>query len=169
MYRTLIAVCLALVIDAAHAQAFELKGIGLEATRADVQAAGGNCPTGKPYCVMLNTTLAGVKASVMYSLVDDHVKAIAATFDSHDYAALRDAVIAKYGAAGKTENSTIQNRMGAKFEQQELFWTRGENLLRLKRFSSKITEGSVAIISESYLAQLVKQRAIDAQRNAKDL
>jgi hypothetical protein len=50
-----------------------------------------------------------------------------------------------------------------------LFWTRGENLLRLKRFSGKITEGSVVIISEGYLAQLVKQRAVDAQRNAKDL
>jgi hypothetical protein len=169
MHRTLIAICLALAIDASHAEGFELKGIGLEATRTDVQAAGGNCPTGKPYCVMLNTTLAGVKGSVMYSIVDDRVKAITATFDSHDYVALRDAVIAKYGAAGKTEDSTIENRMGAKFAQQELFWTRGANLLRVKRFSGKITEGSVVIISESYLAQLVKQRAVDAQRNAKDL
>ena len=59
--------------------------------------------------------------------------------------------------------------MGAKFAQQALFWTRAEHLLRLKRFSGKITEGSVAIISESYLAELVKQRAVDAQRNARDL
>jgi hypothetical protein len=35
-----------------------------------------------------------------------------ASADSHDYIALRDAVIAKYGAAAKTENSTIENRMG---------------------------------------------------------
>jgi hypothetical protein len=68
------------------------------------------------------------------------------------------ALTEKFGPA-KTEESVIQNRLGAKFEQQTLTWEDEKSTLKLSRHGSRIGEPALALTSKRHRAQRIEQRS----------
>jgi hypothetical protein len=56
---------------------------------------------------------------------------------------------AKYGD-GKVEKSTIQNRMGATFEQISVVWNDGSAMLRLSKHGARIGEPTIMLVGEEW-------------------
>ncbi len=59
---------------------------------------------------------------------------------------------AKFGE-GKVEKSTIQNRMGAKFEQTTVIWIDGAVTLKLSKHGARINEPSLMLVGEEWLKE----------------
>jgi hypothetical protein len=68
-------------------------------------------------------------------------------FEPSMFGVLEEAFTSKYGKPQDAENSTVQNRAGATFQQRELTWTGDTFTIRLERYGSKVTEGFLSVRS----------------------
>jgi hypothetical protein len=66
-------------------------------------------------------------------------------FPADQHSDVGDIFVEEYGAADQTEHGTAQNKVGATYDQESLFW-RGERAhVMLERYGSTIPEGSFAV------------------------
>jgi hypothetical protein len=80
-------------------------------------------------------------------------------FDPAMFGLLEEAFVSKYGKPQKAENSTIQNRMGAAFDQREITWAGNVFAISLHRYGAKVTEGLLVV--ESTQAVLRRQKQLE--------
>ena len=87
---------------------------------------------------------------------------VSGSFDSSSYQTVKSAFIEKYGTPTTTQTKTVQNRMNAQFEQEQMEWSGSAAHIVLSRFGSKLTEGFFII--ETAANYNATKRAIEAEK-----
>lgn len=80
-------------------------------------------------------------------------------FDSTGYEALRDVFVEKYGPPKTTKHEELQNRMGARFDNEMLSWAGKDVEIDLARYGSDLTKGHASIstaVARAYFAAQIK-------------
>jgi hypothetical protein len=173
--RVLIAAFPALLL--ADEAPFEFKGVPLGANEAAVVAAGYVCessdtPLADRLCRFpfgVEATIAGAPAKmVLLFLYSDKVEMIGIRFDSDDFDQVKSALEQKYGEGVQTQE-TIQNRMGASFENRTVVWKRAGGTLEAKKYEGKVSESSVTFQTDQVLEEYARRRKETDQKAADDL
>lgn len=76
------------------------------------------------------------------------------TIRSEDFDKVLALMVNKFGKPSKTENSDVQNRMGASFPQTEAYWTIEGCELYLARLGGQIDEGVLTVSHPIYLNKI---------------
>lgn len=115
------------------------------------------------------TTLAGVEINGLnISISGGKVAGILVKFDSPDYASIRDAYQEKFGKLRCTAG-VIQNRMGAKFDNEVCDWHENDANWSLNKRATTVDEGSLFLISDGGLDASIAERAKKKAAAKKDL
>lgn len=77
---------------------------------------------------------------------------------------LLDIFTKKYGKPIKTEESKIQNRMGAEFLQSIVYWQNGERAISLYRYGNTIDKGYAVFTSADEVREALEK---DTKENEK--
>lgn len=91
------------------------------------------------------------------------------TLDGAAFDDLHEALAAKFGKPFASDKSTVQNRMGASFDQVQTLWTAGDTFLRIKKRASKLDEMLLTLGSQSGTEERAEKKKEHARSNAKDL
>lgn len=126
------------------------------------------------YC-MLNLgqkeTIAGANVkNILVTIMNEKAVAIAVMIDTKDYDQIKLAITEKHGP-GQTEDSIIENRMGAKFDNQKITWRKHDAVMTLTKRVGKIDDGQLFIISTSpeFVQESKKRKVQNTSINANDL
>jgi hypothetical protein len=95
--------------------------------------------------------------------------AINARLDTRAFKPLLEAMVERFGAPTADEPRTVQNRMGASFDDRRVTWIRGDALLVLRQRSSKLDEAAVSLVSQSFLKRQRERSEQKAKERAKQL
>lgn len=96
-------------------------------------------------------TIAGVPTlTVFFSGFDNKLGSINWSFSQQHFSIVRDAFREKYPDM-RCENSEVQNRAGANFEQSVCTLKTQGATLTIRRRSSKVTEGEVSLVTDQHL------------------
>ena len=130
--------------------AYDFKGVelgGAATPELIKEKLGVKCGAGKaPYLYICNgyTTIASAPAFMNLVIGESgNVSRIGLLFKSDRYLEVFIAMKQKYGQPTKTDESLLQNSMGATFHQAVHIWEDGSNTIKLKKYASKITDSSV--------------------------
>jgi hypothetical protein len=96
------------------------------------------------------------------------LETIGITFDEKHFSQVGAALEEKYGQ-GNLKSETLQNRMGATFENRILSWRKGEATLEAKRYSGKIDTSSVIYRSDFALQEFARRSKSSVKDSSKDL
>ena len=136
-------------VGAADGTGFDIKGVPLGATEADVVARFPSIqcrddPTAfsERTCTVLKETYGGAESSLHFSLIGGKVFNMRARFDSKDFAGVVGALKERFGPTTSDTSEPVTNRAGAKFENRTLTWNRGDALAIARRYAGSI-DGSV--------------------------
>lgn len=166
------------------ASAMDIKGVSIGMSRADVMGRFPKlfCNTPRPSVEVCGDfrsdptarhprafahdelkTYAGEKVNGFFvHMAAGRVTGVSVRLSGSSYLPVKTTLAEKFGQAASTEHSTIQNRMGAKFDQEEVTWRDGDQRLVAKRRGSNLTEMEVALRSEAAdaaQAETLKERA----------
>lgn len=75
---------------------------------------------------------------------------ITISFYPHFYTILKNALIEKYGQPHNTKKESLQNRMGAVFENEIAEWKLKEGEIRINKYGGTIERGHVDMCSSEY-------------------
>ncbi len=99
---------------------------------------------------------------------DDSLQIITIFFHEKYFSDIVSALTEKYGVGTVTE-STIQNRMGATFDDKILIWRKGSAFVRAERYAGQIDMSSVFYQTDSSIEKLKKQNESLVKERTKDL
>lgn len=172
----LVAFIVALAISPAVAEPLNIKGLEPGMTREQVAAAhpgldahcgewkrepfGLHCtysPSARSRQIAVPTLDSIAGAPVVLWLVSfqgPEVARVLANLDTKHFARVVAAITEKYGEPAKRSTGTVQNRMGATFDQHEITWSRDGRVLTVTRRASKLSEMRVFLTSEDKLREL---------------
>lgn len=166
--------CLAMAACALAANAFaqtEVKGIALGSLAGDAFAKmkaparcapdmeAGRCIMTRDHLTYGYTTLADAHIdSMALEIHGGRVAAISISFDSDDYADIRDAYRSKY-AGMKCAPVTVTTKVGAKIKSEECTWATPDAEFALMMRAGSIDEGYLSVTSK----ERVKSRATEGQ------
>jgi hypothetical protein len=75
----------------------------------------------------------------------------------------------RYGAPTSEKASTVQNRMGASFDQTEVEWRVGGSIIAARRRASNINDMRILLSDEASIRDGAKGRESDTKAGAKDM
>ena len=156
----------------------DFKGIALGSAIATIEDTGrfscrdpGN-PIADRICSLKfneKETIAGAPIRVLaLYYYSGKLESISIAFDEKHFSQVAAALAEKYGQ-GNMKSETLQNRMGATFENRILSWRRGEATLEAKRYSGKIDTSSVMYGSDFALQEFTRRRKTSVKDSTKDL
>lgn len=154
-----------------QAHAYDFKGIeiGAPATPEQVkQQTGVKCGggvNGTNVCTGYSTIVGRQAFANILLDAEGKVQRIIVNFDSDSYYQVSAALLQKFGEPSKREVSTVQNRAGAKFAQEQMRWESGENHVLLERYSNKISKSLLYMSTEKDRAMLRSMK----RENDKDI
>lgn len=177
--RWLLATALSVFSAATLAQStplFEFKGFRIgETTYAQVQSANQfECRTIKEpvadyACQARRETIAGAPtSSVLLVFYGDKLTTIMITFGTEDFQQVKRALEDKYGQ-GKIASSTVQNRMGASFDNETITWRSSGSSMTLKMRDRKIDQASLSITASTAVDEFNRRVHAADKKNAGDL
>jgi hypothetical protein len=88
------------------------------------------------------------------------------TIEPAQFETLLDVFTKKYGNPFEVKEYDIQNRMGAKFNQKEVYWKNGDRKIILSCYTETVDKGRVAFFSIEDENQLQKEREKKAKEAA---
>jgi hypothetical protein len=88
-------------------------------------------------------------------------------FNSNGFASLAETLTAKFGTPHDKNTSTIQNRMGAAFENVLLSWSGPTAMVMLSKYGATATEGLAVFQLRSYAEEKDRAKAA-TEKAAKD-
>lgn len=163
MNKILILFSFLISLGSNNAAAFDFKGlhIGSNTSAAQVyQYLGINCDrhnAGEEFICSGYTTIADVKSFILVRVGADSIcKVISLTFDAEEFSKVESSLIHKFGKP-KSENSIVQNKMGASFNQTRHLWKKDGNELIAEKFGNTIDRSYVGFLSKSALAEAEKE------------
>jgi hypothetical protein len=110
-----------------------------------------------------------VPVTIYLAFLDEQFARAAISFEASKFFYLRAAFVEKYGPPTKQSENLIQNRLGAKFQNEELRWVGDRVQIILNKYARQITEGEAVFRTKEwdmYLQQQYEKKTGDA---AKDL
>jgi hypothetical protein len=110
-----------------------------------------------------------VAARFAYLFLDDKFAEVTIYFESGKFPTMRDAFVERYGKPTSTENIPMQTSMGAKYENQRILWEGKTIVIRLDRYSGKITDGQANIGTKEIRDHLVDVYSKKGKAAARDL
>ncbi len=87
------------------------------------------------------------------------VKSLSVALSTNNFLSVADALSAKYGKP-KITNLPVHNKMGAKFENTKLSWTRGTQTLFLERYGLDL-ETSLVLLTDTLHKSVIKPPSKD--------
>ena len=108
-------------------------------------------------CSIFHDQLAGVSVFTGVMLVDRRISHLGFIFAANDFQKLLDVFSARWGSPSSLKTDEVQNRMGAKFENETAVWEFSDGLLTLERYGSDLTNGHAGI-GDNRLLTLSMQR-----------
>jgi len=153
---------------------FELKGlrIGMPSAEAKALFPTSMCPPiGGAMVCSVGTVSFGdaTSARLSYVLLDNNVIDIYISLNETEFNGVVDALKSKFGMPSREENSIIQNRMGAKFENVTLSWTNGDISLTAERRNTSVDKSKVDMFSKSALVEWNRRRKESSSASANKL
>lgn len=165
MKRILLLATLAPLIASAQAP-LEIKGRRIGEPRSELPA-GFMCAVpgrniGDEMCSGPKTTLAGAPMR-MFAVVykDGGIAAVTAGFSSSDFDLVADSLKEKYGPPSTSETQTVQNAMGAKFQNRIHVWARPDSRLSVTERSGRIDEAMLFLEHPGYSTKQNRTRPDD--------
>jgi hypothetical protein len=156
----------------------EFKGIALGSAMATIEDTGRfSCrdpgsPIADRICSLKyneRETIAGVPVRLLLLYYySGKLETISIAIDEKYFSQVLAALSEKHGP-GSVKSETLQNRMGATFENRIVSWRRGEATLDVKRYSGKIDTSSVMYRSDFALQEFARRRKGSVKNNSKDL
>lgn len=122
-----------------------------------------------PRVAMFDTLAARPVETWMVVHNGDKLDSILVYMKSMNYDHVIAALTEKWGMPTKVEQSEIQNRMGAKFDQSLVEWAQGEHLLRVRKRASKVDEMSLLLTSKRAAQEAELESKDQAKKAGKDL
>ena len=114
-------------------------------------------------------TIAGAPVqALMLFYYSGKLETISISFDSKHFSEVAAALTEKYGT-GSVKTQTIQNRMGATFENKIHSWRRGIATVETKRYSHKIDRSSVTYYTDFSLKEFARRQGTAVKEKADDL
>lgn len=107
-----------------------------------------------------------VKVQDFFHFRKDALVTVHMTFRSNDFENLRGVFIEKYGKPTRDQREILQNRFGAKFENETLTWAGPNVTVTLNRFASDLESGSAFFHVNAFTREYDKAQA-DENRKAK--
>jgi hypothetical protein len=104
-----------------------------------------------------------------FALYNDRLLSISASIASDDFLRIQGALIAAHGKPQKEDVRTVQNRMGATFENYIIVWERAGTFIRLTRYTFDIKHGEVVIGASSLMDEMLKRQGESTKKDAKAL
>ena len=111
----------------------------------------------KPECVAAARkagTYANQPAYLLATFRNEILSQGAALIDPDAFGSIVEAIAARHGAAQWTKNETLQNRAGAKFENQIMRWTIGGDTITARKYSSTVTQGIIDVVDQQSTAEM---------------
>lgn len=158
---------LALFVAGPAMAEYEIRGVGIGATQADVMAAHPDA-----MCREVNETIAdsicsyrsrygGASALLIFRFLGDRVSGISAVFDSSEFEGVRQAMETRYGK-GEASHSIVRNAMGATFDNHVYEWRSGDHILKIEQRSPNLTTSTASLNSDA--ARMEVGRRVQQQR-----
>jgi hypothetical protein len=158
--------------------ALEFKGIALGLDLATIKATNRySCsdpksPIGDIVCNLRygeRETIAGAPLKLLtLAFYNERLHYISVLFDEKDFSTVSSALIEKYGQT-QVKSETLQNRMGATFENKIFNWARTGGSVEARRYSTKLDTSAVRWQSDSYIKEFAARRKSTTRSSAKDL
>jgi hypothetical protein len=114
-------------------------------------------------------TIAGVEARISLGLADKKLKMINISFSERGFREVSEALIQKYGNPSSDKTETVQNGMGASFDNRVISWDNGASTITTSQRASKVDKSSVMFILNEVLDKFPEQKKLKAKKNAEDL
>lgn len=99
-------------------------------------------------------TYATRPANLSVSFIDGALSMGHATILPQNFSGIVDAITARYGKPSSMENETLQNRMGATFQNETITWTVGADQVVARKYGADLTRGSVIVIGPEERARI---------------
>ena len=109
-------------------------------------------------------SLGSVNVSTYLSFIKDRFVAVTASFKADGYETVKMAFMDKYGPPTSTANSTVQNRLNATLQQEELKWDGKTVYIELRRLGTDLTQGTFVIETQEYRATEEKNGSADKSK-----
>ena len=127
------------------------------------------CSNREPACRQNFEYAGALPTLLMIEFKDDALVEVTADLPVHAFDAIAAAMRERFGPPNSDQQSTVQNRAGATFDNRELGWTRGDAVLTLTKRGGMIDESRLHFVGVQYLKEKEDQRAKDAKARAKSL
>lgn len=157
----------------------EIKGVPLGASEADAVRTipALNCQDfrGDRMCTIGQTAAAAFPygsarpKNYIFSFRGDRLGIAMVVLATADVDGVIAALMEKYGPPKSDDRGTIQNRMGATFDQRTATWVTPEGRIVATQRASKIDEGQITFTANWFLDEFAKAAPAAAKADAKSL
>jgi hypothetical protein len=175
---TVVLATLAFSLAFGQSEPFEFKGIGLGSDITAIESSpkfscrNPDSPIADRICSLRygeRETIAGAPiGTLLLYYYDGKLQTISISLEAKHFSQVAEALKEKYGE-GNSKTETIQNRMGASFENRIVTWRKPGAILEAKRFSGKIDTSSVMFRTDVAIEEFNRRRGSTAKEQAKDL
>lgn len=89
---------------------------------------------------------------IFATFLNGKLEFVVVTFPTGSYEAIRDALLAKYGAASDVEQEPYKTLGGMTSTNERLIWLRSGHVILIKRHGTNIAEGNLSLQSDTFRA-----------------
>ncbi len=116
-------------------------------------------------------TYGGVKVKAIYArfYTATGFGGVRITIDPANFERILAMLSEKYGKPTSFKPESIQNRMGATFENATAIWSMPNGKLRIEKYAERIDEGFVDIVSTEHFAEFTRRSAEKRKQGKSDL
>lgn len=102
--------------------------------------------------------------SYSFSFIGDRLESLQARLPTAAFERLVAGLVEKYGKPSKVENTPLTTRAGVRYENQKVFWTRGDQVLQVTRFFTDVDTAQIMLQSARAI-QLFEERSARGSRD----
>lgn len=146
--------------------------LGDSVNEASLLAQGYKCqdsPLFDRLCYKFRDSVGDTQVMTTFSIMGRKLAAVSLLFKTESYLEILSAFTAKYGVPHDQREDTVQNRMGATFTNEISVWHTESGDLKIQRYSSRLTDGSVDIYDPKAMKIALEREKEKAAKAAKDL
>lgn len=166
------------------AQPIEFKGIAFGASLEQVQEQfkGAVCQAGWKPCEVFSImdglyskdpsvmTYGGAKAkSIRGHMIQGGVEMFLIETPTDSFEQVASAMVARFGRPTRDERSSIQNRLGAVFEQRSIYWAKPDGAITASKYGASLDVSSYVLASKRWIEHQSRARDSAAAAGSKDL
>ena len=120
--------------------------------------------------VLIVDSIGSERVVVLFGFLDGGLQLVQLGFKSSGYDTISNAFRAKYGKPTSLEKGTVQNHMGAAFDNEIALWVGKNAVIRMEKRKGKVDTSAIVIAAKKALKNTqynIDKRAADAERDLK--